>query len=82
MQRNGNRFHCEMLQCNRMFITRPYCAGRKGITMSQQLQISSVFSVLALAALCIVASTTDHFGGAANTAPTLVQAEMVPGLPG
>ena len=50
--------------------------------MSQQLQISSVFSVLALAALCIVASTTDHFGGAANTSPALVQAEAVPGLPG
>ncbi|MDJ0644222.1 MAG: hypothetical protein QNJ15_15520 [Erythrobacter sp.] len=50
--------------------------------MSQQLQISSVFSVLALAALCIVASTTDQFGGAANSPHALVQAEAVPGLPG
>ena len=48
--------------------------------MSQQLQISSVFSVLALAALCIVASTSNHFGGAASTGPDLVQAERAPGL--
>ncbi|MEL6531186.1 MAG: hypothetical protein AAFQ27_14605 [Pseudomonadota bacterium] len=54
--------------------------------MSQQLQISSVFSVLALAALCIVASTSDHFGSATNVAPAspvdFVQAETAPGLPG
>ncbi|WP_298469016.1 hypothetical protein [uncultured Erythrobacter sp.] len=49
--------------------------------MSQQLQISSVFSVIALAALCIVASTTGDFGGAQTSAQILVQAEPVPGLP-
>ncbi len=69
-----------MLQRNRIFTTAPYYARPKGTTMSQQLQISSVFSVLALAALCIVASTSNHFGGAASTGPDLVQAERAPGL--
>ena len=48
--------------------------------MSQQLQISSVFSVVALAALCIGASTTDHFSGSTPASQTLVQAELAPGL--
>ncbi len=49
--------------------------------MSQQLQISSVFSVVALAALCIVASTTNHFTSQGPAPQTLVQTELTPGLP-
>jgi len=50
--------------------------------MSQQLQISSVFSLVALAALCIVASSTGDFGGHTPAPQTLVQAELAPGLSG
>ncbi|MEM8725236.1 MAG: hypothetical protein AAGE86_06925 [Pseudomonadota bacterium] len=49
--------------------------------MSQQLQISSVFSAIALAALCIVASTNGHFGSAQTDTRILVQTETMPGLP-
>lgn len=46
--------------------------------MSQQLTLSSLFSVLALAALCVVASVRDLAG---DDAPAIaVQAELAPGL--
>jgi len=82
MQSDGNEFRCEMLQCNRMFTSERYCARQEGTTMSDQLQVSSIFSVVALAALCIVASTTGHFGAGSPAPQTLVQAELAPGLPG
>lgn len=45
--------------------------------MSQQLTLSSLFCVLALAGLCMVAGTRDLTGGAA---PLGVQAELASGL--
>ncbi len=51
--------------------------------MSPQLTLSSLFSALALAALCVVASARDLSGGdGAFAAPSLVkvQAEPLPGL--
>jgi uncharacterized membrane protein YadS len=51
--------------------------------MSPQLTLSSLFSVLALAALCITTSAGDLAGiGAKLTVPTMVQvqAEPLPGL--
>lgn len=57
--------------------------GRSPITkdrmMSQQLSLSSLFCVLALAGLCVVTSVRDLAG---YNAPALaaVQAELSPGL--
>ena len=51
--------------------------------MSPQLTLSSLFSVLALAALCLITSVADVAGARAEiTAPALisVQAEPLPGL--
>jgi hypothetical protein len=51
--------------------------------MSQQLTLSSLFSVLALAALCITTSARDlsNSDGALPTATLMsVQAEPLPGL--
>jgi hypothetical protein len=51
--------------------------------MSQQLTFSSLFSVLALAMLCVVTSARDFTGhDLAMSAPALisVQAEPLPGL--
>jgi hypothetical protein len=51
--------------------------------MSQQLTLSSLFSVLALAALCIISSTGGVTrGDTALAAPAMisVQAEPLPGL--
>ena len=50
--------------------------------MSPQLTLSSLFSVLALAALCVVTSARDLAGIEAPlaAAPQVVQAEPLPGL--
>ncbi len=52
--------------------------------MSPQLTLSSLFSVLALAGLCVVTSARDLAGidapAAAAAAPYVVQAELAPGL--
>lgn len=52
--------------------------------MSQQLTISSLFSVLALAGLCVVTGAQDLPGAevAASPAPYAMQAELAPGLLG
>lgn len=56
--------------------------------MSQQLTLSSLFSVLALAGLCVTISARDLAGvdapvAAQSYAPSLsVQAELAPGLHG
>jgi hypothetical protein len=47
--------------------------------MSQQLTLSSLFSMLALAALCVVTSARDLAGVDAPTVAA-VQAEFAPGL--
>lgn len=49
--------------------------------MSPQLTLSSLFAVLALAGLCVMASARDIAGIDAPVART-VQAELAPGLPG
>jgi len=52
--------------------------------MSPQLTLSSLFSVLALAGLCVVTSARDLAGiddpAAAAAATYVVQAELAPGL--
>ncbi|AOL93921.1 hypothetical protein [Porphyrobacter sp. LM 6] len=51
--------------------------------MSQQLTLSSMFSVLALAGLCVVSSARDLAGYDApsvEASPYAVQAELAPGL--
>jgi hypothetical protein len=50
--------------------------------MSPQLTLSSLFSVLALAGLCVVTSARDIAGVDAPVAPAplVVQAEPLPGL--
>lgn len=50
--------------------------------MSPQLTISSLFSVLALAGLCVVTSARDLSGAdtPVAAAPYAVQAELAPGL--
>lgn len=50
--------------------------------MSPQLTLSSLFSVLALAGLCVVTSARDLAGidAPAAAAPYAVQAELAPGL--
>lgn len=50
--------------------------------MSPQLTLSSLFSVLALAGLCMVASARDLAGidAPAAHAPFETQAELAPGL--
>jgi len=57
---------------------------RKDFRMSPQLTLSSLFSVLALASLCVVTSARDLAGidapAAAAAAPYAVQAELAPGL--
>ncbi|MBU2588365.1 MAG: hypothetical protein KJ872_09655 [Alphaproteobacteria bacterium] len=55
---------------------------RKDFKMSPQLTLSSLFSVLALAGLCVVTSARDLAGidPAAAAAPYAVQAELAPGL--
>jgi hypothetical protein len=52
--------------------------------MSQQLTLSSLFSVLALAGLCVTISARDLAGvDAPDAAPSYaVQAELAPGLHG
>ncbi|MDP4604706.1 MAG: hypothetical protein NWS68_00965 [Erythrobacter sp.] len=52
--------------------------------MSQQLTLSSLFSVLALAGLCVVTSAGELAGvEAPHAAPVYAaQAELAPGLPG
>lgn len=52
--------------------------------MSQQLTLSSLFCVLALAGLCVVTSAGELAGaGAPHAAPIYAaQAELSPGLPG
>lgn len=49
--------------------------------MSQQLTISSLFSALALAALCVVAVANEQLGTGPAAPRALVQAESIPGLP-
>lgn len=71
----GNGFLIEMLQGNTNPISRPM--------MSQQLTLSSLFSVFALGALCVVTTARDMTGGDNGlAAPALVsvQAEPLPGL--
>ena len=50
--------------------------------MSPQLTLSSLFSVLALAGLCVVTSVSDLAGAQASAAPAslVVQAGVAPGL--
>jgi hypothetical protein len=48
--------------------------------MSPQLTLSSLFSALALAGLCVVTSARDLAGAQAPAAAELVQAERAPGL--
>lgn len=50
--------------------------------MSPQLTLSSLFSVLALAGLCVMVSARDLSGIDAPVAPApyAVQAELAPGL--
>lgn len=70
-----------MLHRNNLFTSEPYCARYEGTTMSQQLTISSLFSVLALAALCMVAVANEQLGADYAAPQALVQAERAPGLP-
>jgi hypothetical protein len=53
---------------------------RKTVTMSQQLTLSSLFCVLALAGLCVVTSARELSGYHAPAATA--QAELSPGLRG
>ncbi|WP_296717343.1 hypothetical protein [Erythrobacter sp.] len=48
--------------------------------MSQQLTLSSLFSVLALAGLCIVTGARDLAGSEPPVAPYAAQAELSSGL--
>ncbi|MEQ5787449.1 hypothetical protein J3454_06045 [Erythrobacter sp. NFXS35] len=48
--------------------------------MSQQLTLSSLFSVLALAGLCIVTGARDLASAEPPAAPYAAQAELAPGL--
>lgn len=50
--------------------------------MSPQLTLSSLFSLLALASLCVVTSVGEHAGLRPAEAPQLLamQAELAPGL--
>jgi hypothetical protein len=50
--------------------------------MSQQLTLSSLFCVLALAGLCVMTSARDLAGIEAPASPPLfeMQAELAPGL--
>ena len=52
--------------------------------MSQQLALSSLFSVLALASLCLAVGggIMGERGGSNGAALVGVQAEIAPGLPG
>lgn len=71
----GNQFLIEMLHSNKPARSRP--------PMSQQLTLSSLFSVLALAGLCVVTTLGEIAGGDAQlAAPAIisVQAEPLPGL--
>jgi hypothetical protein len=54
----------------------------KDHTMSPQLTLSSLFSVLALAGLCVVTSARDLSGtvSPAFVSPQAIQAELSPGL--
>jgi hypothetical protein len=56
----------------------------KDSPMSPQLTLSSLFSVLALAGLCIMTGARGVDGIDATAAPTpyTVQAELAPGQPG
>lgn len=52
--------------------------------MSRQLTLSSLFAVLAMAGLCVMASARDLAGfdaPAVHTVQASVQAELSPGLP-
>jgi hypothetical protein len=48
--------------------------------MSQQLTLSSLFCVLALAGLCVVTGAREMAGGAARPLAVTVQAELPHGL--
>lgn len=54
----------------------------KDCLMSPQLTLSSLFSVLALAGLCVMAGARDLAGidAPGRAAPYAVQAELTPGL--
>ena len=71
----GNQFLFEMLRSNNPALPR--------LIMSQQLTLSSLFSALALAGLCVVTTLGGLAGGDAQlAAPAIisVQAEPLPGL--
>lgn len=57
---------------------------KKDLIMSPQLTLSSLFCVLALAGLCVMAGTADLAGidAPAVSAPYAAQAELSPGLLG
>ena len=60
------------------------CLPLKDRKMSPQLTLSSLFSVLALAGLCVVTSARDLAGfeapASASASPYAMQAELTPGL--
>lgn len=67
-----------MLQCKTTHAVPINPARRKAEVMSQQLTLSSLFCVLALAGLCVVTSLRDLSG---VDAPVIAeQAERAPGL--
>jgi hypothetical protein len=67
-----------MLHCKRTGGGRLRSPRSKDRMMSQQLTLSSLFSVLALASLCVVTSARDWAG---HDVPAVAeQAELTPGL--
>jgi len=56
--------------------------GKERKDMSPQLTLSSLFSVLALAGLCVITSARDLAGveASAVSSPYEMQAELAPGL--
>ena len=67
-----------MLHCDRT-TTAPLAPFTKDPMMSQQLTLSSLFCVLALAGLCVSTSARDLAGVDAPRVAAM-QAELAPGL--
>ena len=74
-----------MLHCSTAFNHRRTSIAINEIEMSQQLTLSSIFSALALASLCLAAGHGMLGDPVGSTAPSIelsVQAETAPGLHG
>ena len=54
--------------------------GKKAKSMSRQLQISSLFSALAMVSLCLTLSVRDYAAELSASEAVTAQAETLPGL--